>query len=442
MKNIDTLLLPRWIIPIEPHNVYHENYALAIHEGRIIDLVSHEEAKKIYQATQVLHLPNHVILPGFINAHTHSPMTLLRGLADDLAFMDWLQHNIWPVEKKYLGDEFVQDGTQLAMAEMIKGGTIGFNEHYFCYEAIAKTTLESGMRARIGVHLLEIADLMGHSNLDYINKRGVEFIDQYRDHPLVQPGFAPHSPYAVAEESLVLLHELAVKHQIPIHIHLQETALEVEQFQQKHGKRLVRRLRDVGFLSPLIQGVHFTQQVNDEDIEIIKESGASIIHCPESNLKLMSGTCPVEKLLKVGVTVGLGTDGPASNNDLDMIGEMRTAAFIGKLAAQSETAVSAADVLRMATLNGAKLMGWSQEVGSIEVGKSADIIAMDLSELNTQPVYNPISQIVYAAHQNQVTDVWVQGRALMRNRELTTLDEKAIFEKTQMWREKVKNCKE
>lgn len=435
---IDTLLLPRWIIPVEPHNVYHENMALAIHEGRIIDMLPQDAAQERYQAKEIVSLPNHVVLPGFINAHAHSPMTLLRGLADDLSFMDWLQNNIWPVEKKYMGAEFVQDGTKLAMVEMIRCGTIGFNEHYFCYEPIAEATLESGMRARIGVHLLEVADLVEQSNLGYLSKEGVAFIEKYKNHPLVQPSFAPHSPYAVSEKSLLAVHALAETHQIPIHIHLQETVVEVEQCQREHGKRLLQHLSEIGFLSPWIQAVHMTQQTNDEDVELLRKSGASVVHCPESNLKLVSGLCPVEKLLKAGVVVALGTDGPASNNDLDMLGEMRTAALLGKLVAQSETAVSAADVLRMATLNGAKSMRWDKEIGSLEIGKSADMIAIDLSDANTQPVYNPISQVVYAAHQHQVTDVWVQGRALMKNRELTTLDEKAILEKTKVWQKKIK----
>jgi 5-methylthioadenosine/S-adenosylhomocysteine deaminase len=439
-QTIDTLLLPRWIVPIEPHNVYHESYALAIHAGRIVDLLPQDKAKEKYSANQVIDLPNHVVLPGFINAHAHSPMTLLRGLADDLALMDWLNHHIWPVEKKYLSEEFVQDGTELAFIEMIRCGTIGFNEHYFFYEKTAEVAVKAGMRARAGVHLLDAADLVGRSNLNYINTKGIEFIEQYKNHPLVQPSFAPHAPYTVGDEGFLRINEISQQYQIPIHLHVQETAFEVESETEKYGKRPMKRLHDLGLLSPLFQAVHMTQ-VNEADLELLVESGSHVIHCPESNLKLASGFCPAQRLLDANVNVALGTDGAASNNDLDMLGEMRTAALIGKIVAQKDTAVSAADALRMATLNGAKAMHWDKEIGSLEVGKSADMIAMDLSDANTQPVYNPISQIVYAAHQNQVTDVWVQGRPLMRNRELRTLDEKAIFEKTQIWRDKIKNCK-
>lgn len=437
---IDTLLLPRWIIPIEPHNVYHENYALAIHEGRILDVLPQEKAKEKYTASQVVDLSNHVLLPGFINAHAHSPMTLLRGLADDLALMDWLNHHIWPVEKKYLSEEFVQDGTELAFAEMIRCGTIGFNEHYFFYETTAKVAAKAGVRARAGVHLLDAADLVGRSNLNYINTKGIEFIEQYKNHPLVQPSFAPHAPYTVGDEGFLRINEIAQEYQIPVHVHVHETAFEVESETAKYGKRPLKRLYDLGLLSPLFQAVHMTQ-INEEDLNLLVETGTHVIHCPESNLKLASGFCPVQQLMDNNINVALGTDGSASNNDLDMIGELRTAALIGKVVAQKDTAVSAADALRMATLNGARAMHWDKEIGSVEIGKSADVIAIDLSDANTQPVYNPISQVVYAAHQHQVSDVWVQGRALMRNRELKTLDEKAIFEKTQIWREKVKQSK-
>ena len=377
---IDTLLLPRWIIPVEPHNVYHENMALAIHEGRIVDMLPQDIAQEQYQAKNVISLPDHVVLPGFIN---------------------------------------------------------GFNEHYFFNETTAEVAIQAGVRARAGLLLLEAADLVGRSNLDYINTKGLAFIEQYKNHSLIQPSLAPHAPYTVSDKGFLRAHEISQEFQIPLHVHVQETAFEVDSETAKYNKRPLKRLYDLGLLSPLFQAVHMTQ-VTDEDQALLLETGAHVIHCPESNLKLASGFCPVDKLLKAGVNVGLGTDGAASNNDLDMLGEMRTAAMIGKIVAQKDTAVSAADALRMATFNGAKAMQWDKDVGTLEIGKSADMIAIDLSDANTQPVYNPISQVVYAAHQHQVTDVWVQGRVLMKNRELTTLDEKAILEKTKVWQKKIK----
>lgn len=433
---IDKLLFARWVIPVEPHNIYHENYAVAIHEGRIIDLLPNDAAQAKYQATESIHLTEHVLLPGFINAHTHSPMTLLRGLADDLALMDWLNNHIWPAEKAWLNEQFVKDATELALAEMIRCGTIGFNEHYFYHDKIAETTIKAGMRARIGILVLEIVDVGATSAEDLI-RHGRQFIEKYKDHPTIQVSLAPHAPYSVGDDALLKINDLAKEYGLPIHMHVQETAFEVNQETVKYSKRPMKRLQDLGLLSPKFQAVHMTQ-VNEEDLAILVETGTSVVHCPESNLKLASGFCPVNQLLKAGVNVALGTDGAASNNDLDMLGEMRTAAFIGKAVAQEDTAVSAADALRMATLNGAKALQWENETGSLEVGKSADIIAINLNDLNTQPVYNPISQIVYAAHQHQVTDMWIQGRPIMRERELKTLDETAILTKTKEWQKKIR----
>lgn len=433
---IDTLILARWVIPVEPHNIYHDNYAIAIHQGCIVDILPHDAAKAQYHATQTIDLPEHAILPGFINAHTHSPMTLLRGLADDLALMDWLNGHIWPAEKAWLNESFVRDGTELALAEMIRCGTIGFNEHYFHHDVIADVAEKAGMRARIGILVLESVDVGKTSAQDLIDK-GLPFIEKYLHHDTIQVSLAPHAPYTVADASLLRIKEIAEKYGLPIHMHVQETTFEVTQETEKHQKRPLKRLHDLGLLSSRFQAVHMTQ-INDEDMAILLATGTTIVHCPESNLKLASGFCPVARLLKAGVTVALGTDGAASNNDLDILAEMRTAALLGKPVAQTGTAVSAADALRMATLNGAKALQWDKVTGSLEIGKSADIIAINLHALNTQPVYNPISQIVYAANAHQITDVWVKGRALMSNRTLTTLDESAILAKVGEWQARIK----
>lgn len=434
-RNIDTLLLARWVIPVEPHAVYHENYAVAIHQGRIVDLLPNNEALEKYEAKHVMHLNDHAVLPGFINAHTHSPMTLFRGFADDLMLMDWLNNHIWPAEKAWLDEAFVYDGTELALAEMIRSGTTTFNEHYFFYETIAKATEQSGMRARLGIFLMDIVDV-AKSGIADMQKDGVKFIEHYKNHPLIQTSLAPQGPYSVTDHALHCIREISEQYHLPIHMHVHETNDEIVQETPKYGKRPLKRLYDLGLLSPRFQAVHMTQ-LNEEDFAIVQETGTSVIHCPESNLKLASGFCPVDKLMKVGVTVALGTDGAASNNDLDMIGEMQSAAFVGKITAQNSTALSAAEALRMATLNGAKVMQWENETGSLEIGKSADIIAINLNALNTQPVYNPIAQIVYAAQSTQVTDVWVNGRQLMKNRALTTLDEETILAKTKRWQGRI-----
>lgn len=435
-STIDTLLIARWVIPVEPHNIYHENCAVAIHEGRIVGILPSDEAQKKYKAREVIQLSEHAILPGFINAHTHSPMVLLRGLADDLTLMDWLTNHIWPAETKWLNEDFVRDGMELALAEMIRCGTTAFNEHYFYYPVAAETTIRAGLRARIGIFIMDLVSV-ANNHIEDLMRDGIPFIEKYKNHPLVQVSLAPHAPYSVNDDSLLRLKEISDEYKLPIHMHVQETAGEVEQEIEKNHKSPLKRLKDLGLLSSQFQAVHMTQ-IDDADLDILKETGASIVHCPESNLKLASGFCPVSRLWEAGVNVALGTDGAASNNDLDILGEMRTAALIGKAVAKDGTAVSAANALRMATLNGARALQWESETGSLEIGKSADIIAINLNQLHTQPVYNPISQIVYAANAQQITDVWVQGKAVMQNRELKTLDEKAILVKTKEWQKRIK----
>lgn len=436
---VDTLLLARWLIPVEPHHIYYENYAVAIKDGRIVDILSNDEAQKKYQAHETIHLLEHAILPGLINAHTHSPMALLRGLADDLTLMDWLQNHIWPAEKAWLSEDFIKDGMELAIAEMIRCGTTGFNEHYLYYGAAAEITAKTGMRANIGIFIMDLLSI-ANNRIEDLVRDGLPFIEKYNDHPLIQVSLAPHGPYSVGDDSLRQLKEISDKYNLPIHMHVQETAVEVQEAMAKTNKRPLQRLYDLGLLSSQFQAVHMTQ-VNDEDLAILQATSTSVVHCPESNLKLTSGFCPVSRLIRSGINVALGTDGAASNNDLDMLGEMRTAALIGKLVAEDSTAVSAPEALRMATLNGAIALGWQKETGSLEIGKSADIIAINLNELNTQPVYNPISQIVYAASAHQITDVWVKGRALMRSRELKTLNEKSILEKAKLWQERIRSSK-
>jgi 5-methylthioadenosine/S-adenosylhomocysteine deaminase len=437
MNKIDTLLLARWVIPIEPLNKYYEHHAVAIDRGRIIEILPNNEAEIKYQAENKVVLADHVVLPGLINAHTHSAMTLFRGLADDLALMDWLNNHIWPAEGKWLSEAFVRDGTELALAEMIKSGTTCFNEHYFYPEQIAACTMAAKMRARIGVLLLESVT-MGNSSLKDVLSHGVAFLQHYRGHPQIAVSLAPQGPYSVSDHALQKIKTLADEYQAPIHMHMHETTAEIQQEFVKYCNRPLRRLYGLGLLSPDFQAVHMTQ-VNDEDFALMQETGISVIHCPESNLKLASGFCPVQRLINANVVVALGTDGAASNNDLDMLGEMRSAALLAKVIAQDATALSAAMALRMATLDGARVLQLDHEIGSLEVNKAADIIAVNLNQCNTQPVYNPISQLVYAAHSEQISDVWVAGVPLLRNKQLTTLDEEAILLKAQDWRQRIAN---
>lgn len=435
LKTIDTLISARWVIPVEPHNVYHENYAVAIHQNRIIDLLPQDKAQEIYQAKETIDLSDHALLPGFINTHTHSPMTLFRGLADDLLLMDWLHNHIWPAEKAWLNEEFIHEGTQLAMAEMIRSGTTCFNEHYFHPQIIAEEATKAKMRVRAGCLLMELVT-MHNSDLDGCLKNAVNLMQQYHDDDYIKVSLAPQGPYSVCDASLIRIREAAQEYQLPIHMHVHETQDEINQSITEFGVRPLKRLHQLGLLSPNFQAAHMVQ-LNEEDFDIIKETDLRIIHCPEANLKLASGFCPVDRLLKTGALLGLGTDGAASNNNVNLLGSIRITALLAKAVVHDATAVSAATALRMATLNGAKLLQWDHDIGSIEVGKSADIIAINLNELNTQPVYNPISQVVYAANATQVTHSWINGVCVMENRQLKTLDEEGILAKAKRWQKRI-----
>ncbi|PPD45676.1 MAG: N-ethylammeline chlorohydrolase [Methylobacter sp.] len=431
----DTVIHARWIIPVEPASVTLEHHALVIHQGRIIDLLPSGQAQAQYQATKTEHLPDHALLPGFINSHTHAAMSLLRGIADDLPLMDWLQNHIWPLEQQWMGEEFVKDGTDLAIAEMLLGGTTCFNDMYFFPNITAQQAITHGIRASIGLIVFDFPTIWAENSDAYINK-ALALYEELRGQPLITTTFAPHAPYTVSDAPLQKVLELSQKLQTPIHIHVHETRHEVEQALADSGKRPLQRLQELGLLSPALLAVHMTQ-LTDAEIALLAETGAHIVHCPESNLKLASGFCPVGQCLAAGINVALGTDGAASNNDLDMLGEMRTAALLAKAVADNASAVPAMAALQMATINGAKALGLDQEIGSLVVGKAADVIAIDLNHLETQPVYCPVSQIVYAASRQQVTDVWVAGKHLLKQRQLTTLDIAELKIKIGSWQQRL-----
>lgn len=437
MEKIDQLIHAKWIITCEGSNEVLENHALAIEDNRIIAILPSQEAKEKYQANKEEHYDTHAVMPGLINCHTHVPMNVFRGLADDLELMDWLNNHIWPAEGKWVSHDLVYDSSLLAIGEMIRGGTTCFNDMYFFLDATAEAAEKAGIRAHIGMTVIGVPTAWAKTPEEYF-ARGVEFYEKYKNHPLIRPTMAPHSTYTVSIEDLAKCHDIANQYQLKTNIHLQEAPSEIQQSMEQHKKRPLHRLNDIKMVTPNLIAVHMTQ-IDDEDIEILKKTKPSIVHCPESNMKLVSGACPVEKLTKLGINVALGTDGAASNNDLDMFGEMRSAAFLGKVTADDPKAVSAEQVLKMATINGAKALGIDHLTGSLKTGKSADFIAVDLNQIETQPVYHPISQIVYATPRSQVTDVWVAGKQLMKNRQLLTLDEKELLKKAEIWRQKIKN---
>jgi 5-methylthioadenosine/S-adenosylhomocysteine deaminase len=406
-----------------------------IDEGKIVDLLDSQQALLKYQPRRLEKLENHALIPGLINCHTHAAMSLLSGIADDLPLMDWLQNHIWPAEQKWVSEAFVRDGTDLAIAQMLRGGTTCFNDMYFFPEVVAQQAVQHGIRANIGLIVFDFPTAWAENADAYLTK-GLALHEQLRHQALISMSFAPHAPYTVSDEPLQKLRTFADEMDLTVHMHVHETAFEVAEQQQKTQQTPLQRLNDLGLLTPSFMAVHMTQ-LDPEQIAFFAETGAHIVHCPESNLKLASGFCPLAQCLEAGVNVALGTDGSASNNDLDMLGEMRTAALLAKGVAGNAAAVSAMQALQMATLNGAKALGLDAEIGSLSIGKAADVVAIDLSEIETQPIFNPVAQIVYAASRQQVTDVWVAGKQLLKKRQLTSLDLADLKQRTAVWQQKL-----
>ncbi|MDH5785764.1 MAG: TRZ/ATZ family hydrolase [Chromatiales bacterium] len=435
MKSIDSLIHASWVIPVEPRGVVLADHSIALLDGQIIDILPSSECAVKYQAEHVVERPGHALIPGLINTHTHAAMSLMRGLADDLPLMSWLNDHIWPAEGKWVSPDFVRDGTRLAMAEMLRGGTTCFNEMYFFPDEVARQAEHAGMRAVVGLIVIDFPTAWAQNADEYIDK-GIALNDELKHSPLVRAAFAPHGPYTVSDGPLEKVVMYAEELDLPIHMHIHETADEVSGSIEQHGKRPLARLDELGLLGPRLLAVHMTQ-LTDEEIARIAETNSSVVHCPESNLKLASGFCPVQKLIDAGINVALGTDGAASNNDLDMFGEMRTAALLAKGVAGDASALPAAEALAMATINGARALGIDAICGSLTIGKAADIVAVKLDDLETQPLYHAISQLVYATGRDKVSDVWVAGRHLLKERRLTTLDEEAILHSARQWREKI-----
>lgn len=433
--NIDLLIHAGWVIPVEPENAVFENQSLAINKGRILGILPRREAESKYQPDTVQQLNRHALIPGFVNCHTHAAMSYLRGIADDLPLMQWLNDFIWPLEQKWVSEQFVADGTELAIAEMLRGGTTCFNDMYFFPEASAQQAIKAGIRANIGMILIDFPSAWADNADEYIAK-GLAVHDEFRHQPLISTGFAPHAPYTVCDDSFRKIRTLADELEVPIHIHLHETQTEIKESIEQFGVRPLERMKSLDLLDRNLIAVHMTQ-MTDSDVDAFAESGGSIVHCPESNLKLASGFCPVARLLKAGINVALGTDSAASNNDLDMLGEAKTAALLAKGVDGSADAVPAHMALRMATIHGAMALGLEHEIGSLEVGKSADITAISMDTLETLPLFDPVSQLVYSANRNQVTDVWVAGKHVLKSRKLANLNMESIIEKTAYWRSRL-----
>ncbi|MFZ6849813.1 TRZ/ATZ family hydrolase [Undibacterium sp. RuRC25W] len=430
-----TCLHPAYLIPIEPAATVLHQHSLVMQDEKIIAILPESEARQRYIDANHISLDNHALLPGFVNLHAHSAMSLLRGLADDLALMDWLNDHIWPAEKKHVNDDFVFDGSVYAMAEMLRGGTTTVNDMYFHNDAVARAGLHTGMRTIVGCSVLEFTTGYAQNADEYLSK-AIEAKNEFNNQTGVAFRLAPHAPYTVADETFRKIIALSEQHDMGIHCHIHETAQELSDSLKQYGVRPLKRLHNLGLLSNRLIAAHMVH-ANEEEIVTLAQTGVHIAHNPASNLKLASGFAPIHAMQTAGVNVGIGTDGAASNNKLDLLGDLRMAALLAKAQSNDPTALNAHAALKMATLSGARALGMENEIGSLIPGKYADLIAIDLSAIETQPLFDPVSQIVYAASRNQVSHVWVHGQCLMFNHGLTRLDEEELIGKAHWWQERI-----
>jgi len=435
MQEVDQIIDARWVIPVEPAGTILENYSVIVVEGRIGDILPTGEAHLQFKGKRHFALSQHALIPGLINLHTHAAMTLMRGLADDKALMDWLDNHIWPVETRLVSDDFVRDGTLLACAEMLRGGITCFNDMYFFPESAAQASLQAGMRAAIGMIVVEFPSPYAGDATDYLGK-GLAMRDGFRDEDLLSFCLAPHAPFTVGDATFERVTTYSAELDVPVHIHVHETKDEIHESIAKHKLRPLRRLQHLGLVGPNLIAVHAVH-IEDDEIELLAEHGCHVAHCPSSNLKLGSGIAPLAKLARAGVNTGLGTDSAASNNRLDVFAEMRLAALLAKGASGDPTVVPAHAVLEMATVQAARALGLEQRIGSLKRGKAADIVAVNLSAPELSPCYDPVSHLVYAAGREHVTDVWVNGELLLENGELSKLDAADLAARANFWKEKI-----
>ncbi len=434
MQRVDTLIFARHVVPVVPRGVLVD-HAVAIADGRIAAVLPAAEAAARFEAGDTLRLGHHALIPGLVNLHCHAAMSLMRGLADDMPLMSWLQDHVWPAEAKHVSDEFVHDGSLIAMAEMLRGGITCVNDMYFFPEATARAALRAGMRASLGVIAIEFPSAYAADAHGYLQK-GLATRDAYRGEPLLSFTLAPHAPYTVGDETLKRIAVLAEELDLPIHCHVHETATEVEQGVAQHGVRPFERLRRLGLVGPRLIAVHAVH-VNEIEMDLMAREGVSVAHCPSSNLKLASGIAPVAAMRERGIRVAVGTDGAASNNRLDVLTEMRTAALLAKGASGNAAVVPAQQALEMATIEGARAIGLDERIGSIEPGKAADLAAIDLSTIETLPCFDVVSHLAYVAGREHVTHVWVEGHERVAGRQLVDLDAADLADKARWWQEQL-----
>ena len=434
MQAVDTLIAAAMVVPVEPRGVLQE-HAVAIAAGRIVEVLPQAQAFAKYDAKRVVKLEHHALIPGLVNLHCHAAMSLMRGVADDVPLMEWLEKHIWPSEARNVNDAFVHDGSMLGMAEMLRAGITCVNDMYFFPDATARAALRMGMRAALGIIAIEFPSAYATDAAGYLQK-GFATRDAYQGEALLSFCLAPHAPYTVADETLRRIVVLAEELDLPIHTHVHETRAEIEQSLKEHRTRPVERLHRLGLVGPHLIAVHCVH-LDEGEMDLFAREGVSVAHCPSSNMKLASGIAPIAAMRERGITVGLGTDSAASNNRLDLLTEMRTAALLAKAATGNACAVSAHEALEMATLEPARALGLDREIGSVVAGKSADLTAVELSCLETLPCYDPVSHLVYAAGREHVTHVWVAGEACLAERRLVGLDEDDLRARAQWWQGRI-----
>lgn len=431
---IDLLIEARWIATVEPDTVYL-NHAVAIDQGIILAVLPGTEARKRYTAKQRVTLDNHILIPGLINLHTHAAMSLMRGLADDLPLMEWLQNRIWPAEAAHVSPQFVLDGTRLACIEMLKGGITCFNDMYFFPDAAATAANELGMRAQIGMTTLEFPTAYASDADDYLDK-GLAVREKWLGNPLINFCLAPHAPYTVSDRTFERILTLSEQLNLPIHCHIHETRQEIDDGIRQHQRRPLARLEQLGILTPDFIGVHAVH-MNDEELETLAKTSSSIAHCPTSNLKLASGIAPVARMRQLGINVGLGTDGAASNNRLDLFAEMRLAALLAKGSTGDASTLPAGEVLHMATLGGANALGQGKRIGSIAPGKAADLCAVSFDEIESKPCFDPLSHLIYVSGRENVSHVWVAGKCCVDHKTLCWTGQNDLDSSIALWQNKL-----
>jgi len=427
----DLILEPTWLLPIVPARTVLTEHSVVVHDSRIVALGPTRTVAERYRSDDHRRLDGQLLMPGLVNAHGHAAMVLLRGLAEDLPFDAWLRDRVWPIEVRFVSPEFVADGVALAMLEMLKSGTTCFSDMYFFPEVGARRVRDAGMRAQVTFPLVKFPNAWSSSTADGFHK-GLMLHDEYRDDPLIRIGFGPHSPYALDRDDLLKTLTLADEIDAPIHMHLHETAEEVANARKDQGSSHIEMLAELGMLVPRLQAIHLTQ-VDDAELDLLAEGGVHAVHCPQSNLKLGSGLADIERLRRRGMSVGLGTDGAAANNSLDLFVEARVAALLAKTVTRNPTALDAFAALELMTLGGARVLGLDTTIGSVEAGKSADLVSIDLTHSGALPVHRPESTLLYTASGSHVCNAWIAGKQLLADGRPTTLDEADIHARAAAW---------